>query len=308
MRVRSHHLLLTFLLLLGALAPLAHAAQTLLVLSDGAEAYERTAERIRARLSRAMPDLVVDSVAIEAASSQRIAEADLVVAIGTQATTDVIDRYQPDRLICALLTHQTYQRLPPVRPGAERTAVFIDQPARRQIALIRAALPDMGRLAMIYGDGSKTYADALAQAGRDSGLTVNRARVGDETTLYNALLDVLQNDSVLLAVPDSAVYNNFTIQNILLTAYRQRTPVIGFSPAYVRAGAVAAVYSTPEQVGDQVAGVVLSALNGTALPRPAYPRHFSVSTNPHVARSLSLELPAEDALEASIARREARTP
>lgn len=284
----------------------AWAAQTLLVLSDGSEAYQRTATRIRERIKRYSPALEVQSAPVKSATARQLADASLVITIGTQAASDVIDAYQPDRLICALLTHQTYARMPPTRPKAQRSAVFIDQPAERQIALIRAALPQIDRIALVYGEASSGYAKALTRASESGNLDVKSARVSESGDLYNALRDVIDPYSALIAVPDTAVYNNFTIQNILLTAYRQRTPVIGFSPAYVRAGAVAAVYSTPEQVGDQVASIAIAALQGVRLPPPAYPTQFSVSTNEHVAHSLSIELPTPAELEARIQQQEER--
>jgi ABC-type uncharacterized transport system substrate-binding protein len=297
-------LILLLLLSLGLLPGLARAVDTLLVLSDGAPAYEDTAQRIRSQLAAGRSALRVETVAIDQVSSLQLSRATVVVAIGTQAAERVVNRYQPDRLICALLTHQTYERLPPLRPGAQRSAVFIDQPASRQLALIRSALPDAKRLAVVYSQTSQSLVTHLQQAAAPAGLPLLTAPVSEDQPLYSALRQVLADDAVLLAVPDTSVYNNFTIQNVLLTAYRERTPVIGFSPAYVRAGAVAAVYSTPEQVGDQVAGLIQSSLAGTRLPPPAYPSQFSVSTNPHVARSLSLELPSPDMLEAQIRRLE----
>ncbi|QID19080.1 hypothetical protein G3580_16535 [Nitrogeniibacter mangrovi] len=300
-------LLLLLATLTGAM-PYARAADTLLVLSDGAPAYEQTARRIKDRLAESRPSVSVESVPIAQITSALLARATLVVTIGTRAAEVVVGRHQPDRLICALLTHQTYTRLPRVRSGAQRSAVYIDQPASRQLALIRAALPGTERIAMVFSAASRTYVDDMQTVANDAGITLRSALIDEDTPLYNALRDVLDPDGVLVAVPDTSVYNNFTIQNILLTAYRERTPVIGFSPAYVRAGAILAVYSTPEQVGDQVARVVDSALSGNPLPAPAYPVRFSVSTNPHVARSLSLELPTPGALEASIRRTEGDQP
>jgi len=297
-------LLLTLSFMLGGSVPAWAAQQTLLVLSDGSEAYQRTAARIRERMARFSPALVIESVPVTEASSQQLAQAALVITIGTQAAADVINTHQPNRLICALLTHQTYGRLPEKRAGIERTAVFIDQLAARQIALVKATLPQIDRVALVFGDASATYAGELTRASERAGLQVRSARIGETADLYNALRDVIDPYSALIALPDTAVYNNFTIQNILLTAYRQRTPVIGFSAAYVRAGAVAAVYSTPEQVGDQVASIAVAALQGVHLPPPAYPVQFSVSTNEHVAHSLAIELPSPPELKARIERQE----
>jgi len=297
---------LTLLLLLTLVsgAGMVRAADTLLVLSDGAPAYEMTAQRIRERLTRQNPPLVVETTSFAKATASQISNATLVITIGTQAAENVVNSFQPDRLICALLTHQTFARLPPLRAGAQRSAVFIDQPALRQLALVRLALPATRRVALVYSDASRPLVDAIEAAARGTGMAIEAARVNEEQPLYNALRSVLSDDSVLLTVPDTSIYNNFTIQNVLLTAYRERTPVIGFSPAYVRAGAVVAVYSTPEQVGDQVADAALQALGGAALPPPAFPTAFSVSTNPHVARSLSLALPSPEQIEAQLRRLE----
>jgi signal transduction histidine kinase len=99
----------------------------------------------------------------------------------------------------------------------------------------------------------------------------------------------LAEPGILLAVPDSTVYNNRTISNILLTAYHQRSPVVGFSPAYVKAGALLALYSTPAQVGQQAGEAARLGLATGSLPPPAAPRHFRISTNPYVARSLGIQ-------------------
>jgi ABC-type uncharacterized transport system substrate-binding protein len=295
---------LLLLLILACGSGLVRAADTLLVLSDGAPAYELTAQRIRERLSQRNPPLVVETTSFSRATATQISAATLVITIGTQAAENVVNSFQPDRLICALLTHQTFSRLPPLRAGAQRSAVFIDQPASRQLALVRMALPATKRLAIVYSDASRPLIEAIDAAARGTGLSIDAAVVNDEQPLYNALRSVLSDESALLTVPDTSVYNNFTIQNVLLTAYRERTPVIGFSPAYVRAGAVVAVYSTPEQVGDQVADAAMRALAGNPLPPPAFPAAFSVSTNPHVARSLSLTLPDPAQIEAQLRRLE----
>ena len=304
-------LFLLLLLLSAALCSgsgLAAESNTLLVLSDGAPAYEKTAQRIRERLIRLRPALRIESLPLDKVTATDLSNAALVVTIGTQAAESVVNMFQPDRLVCALLTHQTYMRLPPARTGAQRSAVFIDQPASRQVALIRIALPQVKRLAAVYSEASRPLVDAIEVVARAHGLPVDAAAVSDDQPLYSALQRVLDRDAALLTVPDTSVYNNFTIQNVLLTAYRQRTPVVGFSPAYVRAGAVVAVYSTPEQVGDQVAEVAAAALSGAPLPPPAYPVRFSVSTNAHVARSLSVPLLPPDVLEDEIRRRESLTP
>lgn len=283
------------------------AATTLLVLSDGTPAYRATAQRISEVIHAARPALTVRVVEVADTVRTPTDDATLVVAIGTQAARQMTRARSPKRLICTLLTRATYFNLPPAAPEQQRTAVFIDQPPARQLRLIRAALPDYSRLAIVYGDASRDAVEGFVRAARGTNMPLVSAHVSEVQQLYGALSDVLAPGTALIALPDPAVYNNYTIQNVLLTAYREQVPVVGFSPAYVRAGAILAVHSSPQQIGEQVARMVLSHIDAPTLPPPADPQEFSVSTNPHVARSLGIELPTAEALEAQLERAKENT-
>ena len=76
-------------------------------------------------------------------------------------------------------------------------------------------------------------------------------------------------------------------------AYQRRLPVIGFSKAYVKAGAVAAVYTTPEQIGRQAGEEVIHWLqNGSEGFRDSqYPTDYEIAFNLPVAESLELRIP-----------------
>lgn len=73
--------------------------------------------------------------------------------------------------------------------------------------------------------------------------------------------------------------------------------MMAFSPAYVRAGALLAVYSTPTQIGQQAGALARGVLLGQPLGVPQYPLQFEISVNEHVARSLGLKLDADQLAE-----------
>jgi putative ABC transport system substrate-binding protein len=108
---------------------------------------------------------------------------------------------------------------------------------------------------------------------------------------------------LLLAIPDTAIYNGGSIQNVLLASYRQRVPLIGFSPAYVRAGAMLALYSTPTQIGSQTARTARALLADAPVQALQSPVEFVVNVNVNVARSLGFRL-SEDALRLQLQNRE----
>ena len=84
-------------------------------------------------------------------------------------------------------------------------------------------------------------------------------------------------------------------RSILLTSYRFQKPIVAFSRAYVDAGALAAIFTTPEQVAaDLIAWLRLQKDESVQLPPPRGPASFDIAVNRQVARALGLSV-ADDA-------------
>ena len=67
--------------------------------------------------------------------------------------------------------------------------------------------------------------------------------------------------------------------------------MFGYSQSYVRAGALASVYSSSKQVAMQAAEIAIkSQLAPSLLPPPQVPEYFSISVNNQVAHSLNIPL------------------
>ena len=76
---------------------------------------------------------------------------------------------------------------------------------------------------------------------------------------------------------------------------------VGFSRALLRAGAVAAVFSTPQQIATHTAEIISEWLQtGVAPSGTVYPRHYLVGLNPAVATRLGLDLPPEKDLQIQV--------
>src|SRR4030065_2385532 len=122
----------------------------------------------------------------------------------------------------------------------------------RQLRLIRLALPGRTRVGMVLGPDSQKSERELRRAATVAGIVPRMEQISDEKQLVGALHRVLDDADVLLAVPDALVFNRHTAQSMLLTTYRLGKPVAGYSRAYVTAGALFAVYSTPSQIGRHI--------------------------------------------------------
>ncbi|MBS0369094.1 MAG: hypothetical protein JSS57_07840 [Proteobacteria bacterium] len=291
-RLRLFLLALCAALLAGA-APV-RAAQVALVLSEEGGAFAEAAEAVSSELRSAGHRIQSITTPLRAEDGAVLNASALIVTFGTRAAQIIAGLAPRSLLLHTLLPRSAYERLPQRAEDGRRTsAVFIDQPANRQIELLRLALPDWSRVALIVGRESSELGARLQANARERRLRPVLEQVGDENDLYPTLQRVLAEPTILLAIPDAALYNNRTISNILLTAYHHRSPVVGFSPAYVKAGALLALYSTPAQIGQQAGEMARHGLAGGNLPAATAPRYFHVGTNPYVARSLGINL--EDA-------------
>jgi ABC-type uncharacterized transport system substrate-binding protein len=128
---------------------------------------------------------------------------------------------------------------------------------------------------------------------RKRSLVLIQAQIDANEPMFAKLQQLLDTSLVLLALPDPQVFNSGNLQNILLSTLRAGIPVVSFSPAYVKAGALIAIYSKPAQVGRQAAQLALPVLQGKELPPPQYPREFWIDVNMPLARSMNLDIDAQ---------------
>lgn len=274
------------------------AARTLwVVLPEEGGPYAESAAVLRAELADRVK-LVVGTW--PSAFAGQKAPPDLAVTIGLttfQGTVAEFDRRGPEwrhvPVLATLLPRAGYEaQLQAMSKGGRQiSAAVLDQPAQRQLTLISRALPDRRRIGVLASDQSRVLVRELQQAA--AGQKFQLDAMGDVNapeTLFPALKRVLESADVVLAIPDSSVYHAGSLQNILLTTYRARVPLVAFSPAYVKAGAILAVYSTPAQVARQAAAMVRNWLASGSLPPVQMPAEFAVAANPKVAASLGIGL------------------
>jgi putative tryptophan/tyrosine transport system substrate-binding protein len=229
------------------------------------------------------------------------------LTLGSDALSRALQRDGRPQVVAALIPRQSFDRIVKAAPRATSSvvAVYLDQPLGRQVDLLHLALPNVQKVGALWGPESNSQQAELQAALQARNMQLVSGSFTAGNSLFSALRPVLEDAQALLAVADPEVYNGSTVSNILLATYRAQLPVMAFSPAYAKAGALLALYSTPRQIGTQAASLVRQQLAGTAGVVSQYPVDFSVAINEHVAKSLELNLD-ETALLARLRRLERR--
>jgi len=176
--------------------------------------------------------------------------------------------------------------------GQMISAIYLDQPMNRTFDFIKKILPNRSRVGVLYSAEENIDFSAMRKMAAEKGLSLITQRV-DEDQFYSALEEVLSASDLLMAMPGGVIYNSSNIRNILLTSYNHSVPLIGLSKHYVRAGALSAILTTPEQLANQTAEAILSFRHKKQLASPQYPIDFEIKFNREVGRSLGISFPSK---------------
>ena len=244
--------------------------------------------------------LRVNVVVMQESDEFEVAEnSELVIALGVKAleaasllkhTTPVLGIYTPLPVFNQLLANSK-------RELGNFSAIVLDQPYWRQLSLIKTVLPEAKKVGVLLGSASSQYLEVLREEADELGLTLMDENVSNEADLIPKLKKLLDNSDAMLAIPDRSIYSRETAESILLTSYRHQKPMFGYSQSYVKAGALASVYSSTKQLAKQAVEIAIkSQAASNQLPSPQIPKYFSVAVNLQVAHSLNIAISDEDAI------------
>jgi putative ABC transport system substrate-binding protein len=269
-----------------------------LILSESGAAHQEAAETFRAVLGVSRPVKISTLAELAPAQLQAMTQAsDLVVPVGVKAARFVAEHHAGQAAVLSLMIPRSVgERLQwPASLGRRKTSfVYIDQPVPRSLNLVTEAFPAAHRVSVVISPENAGIAKSLAQEAARRQLALNLENVDAPEDVAAALRRALPESDVLLLIPDALVINAANAQNVLLTTYRYRVPVVGFSQGLAKAGAVASIYASPSQIGRQAAQMAMRWLESGDLPAPQPSSEFSLSFNRHVARSLGVVLPDEN--------------
>jgi len=282
------------------------AARSLLVVSDNTNGTHRT---IVDTLRKALDGDAGDGVwaRIEPLDVRQVRDGipgglspELIVTIGAKAAADVNGHADGVPVLNVFLPQAAYRQIHDAgsQPGA---AIVLDQPLRRQLAVARVLLPHAQTAGMLRGSEAPGGGAAVTPDDGAFGLALNVTRIDQDDDPAGAIQQVLDGNDVVIATFDPQAYTPATAKWLLYLAFQQQRPIVGFSYALLKAGAVAAVFSTPEQIADHAADLVGEWLRTGLLPSGTnHPRYYHIGLNAPVARRLGIAAPHESDLEREV--------
>lgn len=289
---------LFFAVMLAAASPV-WAGGIALVLSDRGGLYDEFYSAFAESLANSSWAIVSNTTQGEIPPSAANPP-DLTVTVGGEALRRTLARGETSPILATLLPRKAFEKILADfrRPPGRTSAIYLDQPPARKAALLKNLLPAQKRFAFLVSNETRPLLPAMRTALGNVGLTLDTEDVNSDAELLPALTTLLSRGGTLIAIPDSTIYNRNNIKAILVSAFRYQRPVIGYSTAFVSAGALAALHSTPSQIARQAADTIIQ--HGTNLPAPSGPSQFAIAINHSVSQALGLNIPEEATLRRAI--------
>ena len=280
--------------LLGSLQPLYASDHQIVIVKSGDNSYfNQTIETLISHVENAVSFKVIDADSIDA-NADHLSSANRIIALGIKASQMVLERYPKKKLISAYLTQQQHRQLRLTNDN--QLTVLLDQPLLRYLAFTKFQFNP--RSVGIINHSPIELNRQQRKTLKRLKLRLKQYQSTNSRELLGTVRQLVQQNDVLLMLPEQGIYNRNTLKGILLTAYRARRPVISYSPAHVKSGALASIYSSPTDIGRHLADVLNDYGNGFAdsSANVQFARYYSVATNSRVALALGIDIPDESGL------------
>lgn len=281
--------------LLWAWAGLSASPPAALVAYDsGVEAFGEALDGLKAVLGPAgieILDLQKSGAETELAGVLGRHEIRMVIAIGSEALVAVRAHNAGVPVIASMVMH-------PADPGGLRGRVDLALPVGTWLAEVKLLLPQRRRVGIIRSRAHASQPAAEVEAAaRQQGYTAVVVDCDGPADLLQALAALKGRVDLVLCPPDADLYNSVTIKPLILASLEHRLPIVGFSAAFVRAGAVAGVYPDYREIGRQTGELAWRILRGEDGNHEEGPRKVNAAINQRVAHLLGVDFQANAAVE-----------
>jgi len=235
--------------------------------------------------------------------SLKASKADIIISLDGPASKQIIAAQLGVKTFHALTTlssaKQSVNCLPHCLQSLPLHRFFVlDQPPARQLNLIKLINPAFKTIGVLVTKGKTTQLQRLKELALQNKLIIDEHVSSPEDVRYQ-IDDISKSTDIILAIADTDIYNASSLSQILLTSYRYKTPIIGFSKGFVKAGAIAGNVSSIEQLAQHLSESITKAStpNLNSIGSIIYPKYFNVISNRNVAKSLNLHFPSDASLK-----------
>jgi len=212
---------------------------------------------------------------------------EVVITVGAAATNLAIKKYPLKPIVYCMVV-----RPEQLDPGGFTVGISMFVPVADLLATLKLVSPNIHHVGVLHGPEHRAMIDEAAAHLRGFEATIMPVEVSDPRDLPRLARRLVLQSDALWVVPGTVTDLN-ALQFLLKLSFEHRVPLIGDSPALVRAGALLSITPDPVDLGRQAARLSGYLLSGEGLPpeRLFYPDMANLAINLKTARSWGIKVP-----------------
>jgi putative ABC transport system substrate-binding protein len=168
------------------------------------------------------------------------------------------------------------------------TGFYMATPVKEYLEIVRRYMPSLDRIAVV---GSPDLIKILDDSD-GSRIVIHKVKSSFELVETVKRLD--SADAILL-LPDVTLLTSSVLEQVYLSSFRKKIPVLGISEKNVRQGALFALVFDPFSVGRRIGEEAASAMRGVDVGQipPSPPQKFEIFLNTETAKKMGVRVPGE---------------
>lgn len=267
-------------------------------MSSNGKIYQKFFSELEENLNK---NTTVSKISFSEINNENLNEYNVVVSIGYKAAKAISKYKTGSNIIYSLIPdNESLQS----NISCNKTTcykIYIDQPVSRYVQLFKILFPKGKRLVFATKKENSKKSQQLKIASKSNSLIYKDIRIQKNKNISRTLINKLNNNDVLLALPNPGIYNANNAKSIILSTYHVNVPIIGYSKSFAKAGALISLYSSIDNIAEKTASIVNKIIkDGELKHKEYYPDKFTIEINSSVARSLDINIVSEGVIRRNI--------
>jgi len=267
-------------------------------MSDHGEIQQNFYSKLKNKLTKNTSVTQINSSDI---TKEIISQHNLIISIGYKSAKVMAKHKTKNNVIYTLIPDNGSLRL---SIPCEKTAcykIYINQPVSRYVQLFKNLFPKGKTLVFATTKENSIKSQQVKTASKNNSLIFKDIRIHKNNNISRTLIKKLNNNDVLLALPNPDIYNANHAKSIILSTYHANVPIIAYSKSFAKAGALISLYSSIDNIAEKTANIVNAIItDGSLQQKEYYPDDFTIEINSAVARSLNINIDSENMLKRKI--------
>ncbi len=215
---------------------------------------------------------------------------DIILAVGLEALLKVKGKIHDIPIVyCMVMDPEKYNIT-----ESNITGIALRLSVKEQMLSLKTILPDLKELGVIYNSENTSHIIKNAKKiSKETGIKLTREAINNEKQVPNALRRLAGHVDALWLIADSTVITKESYDYIILFALENNMPLVTFSEAFVKAGALLSYSANYSNLGKQAAILSKSIVNKekTSFPSILEPEKTNLVINSNTANSIGANIP-----------------